>query len=529
MDLLSAILTISGLVAGAAIGWFVGRGTSRARTQLKASQLLAQERLADAEAGFAARLADRDDSWQQRLDDVERLAAERVADSQRQAAEHLEAEQEAARLRLQEVKADTERLKSEFAALSSKALADNSQAFLAQAEERLKRAGQAGEAELAKREEAVRAMVEPLSRTLDAVKSEMTTAEKSRAQAHGALTEQVRAMQTSSEALRTETSQLVTALRAPQVRGRWGELQLRRVVEAAGMVEHVDFDEQDSIATDDGTLRPDMVVRLPGGKNVVVDAKVAFSGYLEAMEANDDQVREARLAAHARHLRTHIDQLASKAYWEHYEASPEFVVMFVPAETFLNAALEQDPTLWEHAIERNIVVATPNTLIMLLRTIGFGWRQERLAADAQQVFTVGRELHKRLATFGKHLADLGNRLNKTVEQFNKMNRSLDSQLITQVRRFSDLQGLEPALQVAPQIESHATPASKPDLFETHGELTSAEQSALPPRPTTGDAVEQERRAALAATEPADPLLEDTLLFKAPVNQAASRGDKRKRA
>ncbi|MFV0253023.1 MAG: DNA recombination protein RmuC [Beutenbergiaceae bacterium] len=497
MDILAAILIGVALLVGAVAGWFVGRGGQRSGAELAAERTAASQRLADAEAGFANRLADRDASWQARLEDVERLAADRVA----------------------EVKADTERLKNEFASLSSKALAANTEAFLAQAEERFKRSEQAGQAELAKREQAVRALVEPLSKTLDDVKSEMTTAERSRAQAHGALAEQVRAMQTSSEALRTETSQLVTALRAPQVRGRWGELQLRRVVEAAGMVEHVDFDEQDSVSTDEGTLRPDMVVRLPGGKNVVVDAKVAFSGYLEAMEANDEKVREARLAAHSRHLRTHIDQLSSKAYWAHYQSTPEFVVMFVPAETFLNAALETDPTLWEHAIERNIVIATPNTLIMLLRTIGFTWRQERLATEAQQVFTVGRELHKRLATFGKHLSDLGNRLNKTVEQFNKMNRSLDSQLVTQVRRFSELQGLEPALEAPAPIETHATAASKPDLFPPGQDAEGQQADA------TEHHAELERRAVLDSADGEDAALIDV----ASLTSATGRDRDRKRA
>lgn len=529
MELLPLLLCVIGLVVGGAVGWFVGR-RSGTDGDVEAERRAAAQRLSDVQAAADQRLADRDASWQQRFADLERGAAERLAAAERagaeraaeiergaaerlagvertgaermaevetRAGEQLQAERESAQLRLAELKADQQRLKDEFSALSAKALAANNEAFLQQAEQRLKRAEQVSQAELAKREEAVRSLVEPLAKTLGDVRTEMTASEKARAEAHGALAEQVKAMQTSSDALRTETSQLVTALRAPQVRGRWGELQLRRVVEAAGMLSHVDFTEQQTVQTDDGLLRPDLVVHLPGEKNVVVDSKVAFSGYLEAMEATDETVRNKRLDAHARHVRTHIDSLGAKAYWEALSATPEFVVMFVPAETFLAAALEKDPTLWERAFEKNVVIATPSTLVALLRTVGYTWRQEKLAAEAQQVFEVGRELHKRLATFGKHLADLGKRLNGTVDQFNKLNRSLDSQLVTQVRRFSELQGLEPAFQSPPPLEVLAVPAAKPDLYE------SEERPALTAAPFDADA---ERSAVLDSDADEDAAL-----------------------
>jgi DNA recombination protein RmuC len=306
-------------------------------------------------------------------------------------------------------------------------------------------------------------MVEPLTRVLDEVRAQVTAAEQARATGHAALGEQVRAMQQTSEQLRSETSRLVTALRASHVRGRWGELQLRRVVESAGMLEHVDFTEQAHHATDDGALRPDMLVHLPGDKQVIVDAKVAFSGYLEAMEARDDATRDKRLDAHARHMRDHIDQLGSKAYWEAVPGTPEFVVMFVPAEPFLNAALERDPTLFERAFARNVILATPATLVALLRTVGYTWRQEQLAGEAMQVLEVGRELHKRLGTMGTHLTTLGKRLNSTVEAYNAFNASLDRNVVTQARRFSALQGLEPSLDRTPPLEVLAVPAQKADL------------------------------------------------------------------
>lgn len=421
--------------------------------QLDSERTSAAERLESERAGAAATLQRREDEWRQRLQDERAAAAARV----------------------DELRADSKRISDEFEALSRKALESNSKMFLDQAAERLKRSEEAGVSELAKREQAIKSLVEPLQRTLGEVKAEVTTAEKARLSAHSALQEQVQAMRETSDSLRTETSQLVTALRAPQVRGRWGELQLRRAVEAAGMVKHVDFTEQEQV--DDGALRPDLVVKLPGDKEIVVDSKVSFNGYLEAMEARDDELRDKRLKAHARHLRKHVDDLGSKAYWEHVSGSPEFTVMFVPAEAFLNAALEQDPGLWEHAFSKNVVIATPPTLIALLRTVGYTWRQEALATEAKQVFTVGRELHKRLATFGGHLDKVAKRLNSTVEAFNSMNASLDSRLVTQARKFSALQHLEPGLEVPPPLEVMAMPARKDDLYASSAEALALDSAS----------------------------------------------------
>ena len=317
----------------------------------------------------------------------------------------LEAERHGAQARL----ADSDRLADQFRALAADALATSTDQFLALAHQRFAADHQTQVGELAQREQAVRAMVEPLSRTLDQVRVELSTAEQARAAGQAALGEQVRAMHLASEHLRGETAQLVTALRSSQVRGKWGELQLKRVVEAAGMLAHVDFVEQDQVRTDDGLLRPDMVIKLAGGKNVVVDAKVAFLGFLDAAQATDERVRTERLAAHARHVRAHVDDLAGKRYWDQFAPAPEFVVMFVPAESFLHAAAEQDPLLIEYAFERNVVIATPTTLLALLRTVSYAWRQDALASNAQAVLSLGKELHGRLATMGAHLAKLGPR------------------------------------------------------------------------------------------------------------------------
>ncbi len=521
------VVLIVGAAIGLALGWYTARSrVADERTQLGAQLHAATERAAAAEAAADARLEDSrrtaesrladarraaeaqltavSGSWTQRLDD-ERLAAHQrltevrdgllrqIEEERAEAGRRLEDERARATERLEELRADSRRLAEQFDSLSKKALEANSAAFLEQAEERLKRTHAEGAAELAKREQAVQQLVEPLTRSLGEIKAEVGAAEKARLTAHSSLAEQVRAMRESSELLRGETSQLVTALRAPQVRGRWGELQLRRIVEAAGMVEHVDFEEQESVTGDDGLLRPDLVVKLPGDKQIVVDSKVAFSAYLEAMEAKDDATRGKRLEAHARHLRKHVDDLGSKAYWEHVSATPEFVVMFVPAEVFLNAALEQDPALLEYAFSRNVVVATPATLVALLRTVGYTWRQEMLAAEAQQVFTVGRELHKRLSVLGRHLATLGKRLNSTVEAFNGLNSSLDRNVVTQARRFSALQGLEPTLDAPPPLEVLAVPAQKTDLYSADDGAAGA-QDELPDwiHGTTDDADASDR-------------------------------------
>jgi DNA recombination protein RmuC len=244
-------------------------------------------------------------------------------------------------------------------------------------------------------------------------------------------------------------------------------MQLRRAVEAAGMTEHIDFVEQESVSGPDGRLRPDLVVRLVGGKQVVVDSKVAFAGYLEAMEAKDEATRTARLRAHARHLRTHIDSLADKSYYEHFAPSPEFVVCFVPADAFLDAALQQDPSLLEHAFERNVVVATPSTLVALLRTVAYTWRQEALAANAAEVHQLGRELYQRLATMGGHIDKLGRSLNTAVGNYNSTVASLETRVLVSARKMVDLKVIEPTESIEPptQVTEHARSTQAPELTE----------------------------------------------------------------
>lgn len=389
----------------------------------------------------------------------------------------LEAERRVAAERVAAAQADRTRLNEQFRTLAADALRANSEQFMVVAEERLKRSQEAGAAELSQREDAVKQLVEPLTRTLDQVKNEVLTAERARLQAQSALAEQLRGMRESSDLLRSETTHLVTALRSSQVRGRWGEIQLRRVVEAAGMVEHVDFVEQSQVRTDDGRLRPDMLVRLAGGKNVVIDAKVAFLGYLDAVQAQDDTVRAERMAAHARHMRKHIDDLAAKEYWEQFSPTPEFVVMFVPAEAFLHTALEVDPTLIEHAMEHNVVLATPMTLVAMLRTIAYAWRQDALAANAQQVLTLGRELHGRLSTLGGHVGRLGRQLDGAVRSYNETVSSLESRVLVSARRLAELKVTDAELEPPAQIDRAARQLQAPELVASLGQRVVAIEDA----------------------------------------------------
>lgn len=378
-------------------------------------------------------------------------------------ATELEHAQTGAAEKLQLLSEAQARMAEQFKSLSADALDQSQQRLFELAERRMQEARTLAAADLDARKQAVEHLVKPLTEALGKVETQLVTVEKDRGSAYAALRTQVEQMQATSEQLRTETASLVTALRAPQVRGKWGELQLRRVVESAGMVEHCDFAEQETSTGADGVLRPDLIVRLAGGKQIVVDAKVPFAGFIEAMDAKDDATREARLRAHARHLREHVDALSAKAYWERFTPSPEFVVLFVPADAFLQAALEQEPALFEYAFERNVVLATPSNLIALLRTVGYAWRQEALAANAQKVFDLGRELHGRLATMGRHLNKLGGQLESAVKSFNETVASVESRVLVTARRFTELKVTSDELAAPTQLSTVPKQVQAPEL------------------------------------------------------------------
>jgi DNA recombination protein RmuC len=287
----------------------------------------------------------------------------------------------------------------------------------------------------------VAALLGPASDALLRVEHRLQEVERDRVGAYAGLREQVAALHRTSAELGNQTRSLVGALRAPQIRGRWGEVQLQRVVELAGMVEHCDFDTQVSAhagGVDGSGVRPDMIIRLSGGRQIPVDAKVPFAAWLEALDCADDRRRGALMAAHARALRGHVDALAAKAYWRHFQPAPEFVVLFVPGEPLLDAALALDPGLSDHAFGRNVVIATPTSLIALLRTVAFTWRQERLSASAAEVHALGRELHGRLGTLAGHLSSLGTGLERAVQSYNHTVRSMESRVLVTARRFNDL-------------------------------------------------------------------------------------------
>ena len=303
-------------------------------------------------------------------------------------------------------------------------------------------------------------LVGPMRETLARVEQQLRESDLARTKSHAELSQQVEFTRQGAEQLREQTNALVTALRRPEARGRWGELQLRRVVELAGMTSHVDFDEQVIV---DGGQRPDMVVRLAGGKNVVVDSKVSLAAYLEAASTADDATREARLAAHARHLKAHVDQLASKAYWTALPETPEFVVMFVPGEAFLAPALDYDPGLLEHALAKRVHLATPTTLVSMLRTIQYAWQQQALSANAQAVFDLGRELYDRLSGLGKHLDKVGRSLTSSVTAYNAAVGTLETRVLVSARRLAAL-GITDAELAAPDpISETARPLSAPEL------------------------------------------------------------------
>jgi DNA recombination protein RmuC len=306
----------------------------------------------------------------------------------------------------------------------------------------------------------VEQLVGPMRDTLARVEQQLRDADRARAMSQAELAQQLAFTRDGTEQLREQTAALVTALRRPEARGRWGELQLRRAVELAGMTARVDFDEQVIV---DGGQRPDMVVRLAGGKNVVVDSKVSLAAYLEAAAATDEATRATRLAAHARHLKAHVDQLGSKAYWAALPQAPEFVVMFIPGEAFLAPALEHDPALLEYALARRVHLATPTTLVSLLRTVQYAWQQQALSENARAVFDLGRELYDRLAGLGRHLDKLGRSLTSSVNAYNQAVGTLETRVLVSARKLAALGVIDADLPAPATITEPARPMSAPEL------------------------------------------------------------------
>jgi DNA recombination protein RmuC len=424
---MDAISLLIGLLLGAAIGAVIGYLLARGRLATLAADLTGQARAAEERA---------------------KAAAERAALLERTA---------------QDKAAVDRQLADRFQALSAQALDRSTQTFLEMAEGRLTAANARAAGDLDTRTAAVEQMVQPLRDTLTRVESQLRETEAARRSSHAALTEQVAIARQSSDQLRTQTQALVTALRRPEARGRWGEMQLRRVVELAGMSNKCDFDEQVGVSTADGAQRPDMVIRLAGGKNIVVDSKVSLAAYLEAAEASDESVREARLSAHARHLREHVDRLAAKAYWTALSTSPEFVVLFIPGEAFLAPALEHDTGLLEYAMAHRVHIATPTTLVTMLRTAQYAWQQAALSDNARAVFDLGRELYDRISGLGKHMDGLGKALTNAVSSYNRTVGSLESRVLVSARKLNELGVVDAELEQPKPVEDTVRLLSAPDL------------------------------------------------------------------
>ncbi len=349
----------------------------------------------------------------------------------------------------------TKELRESFQALSSEALKSNNQAFLHLAQSTLEKFQTEAKGDLELRQQAVENLVAPIGESLKKVDDQIRQMESTRDRAYGDLTTQVRSLITTQEKLQSETGNLVRALRTPTVRGQWGEIQLRRVVEIAGMLPYCDFVEQETVHTSTGRLRPDMIVKLPGGKNIVIDVKTPLQAYLEAAEATDDELRRQKLQDHARQVRTHMSQLSSKLYQEQFEPTPEFVVMFLPGEAFFSAALEQDSGLIERGVAQKVIPASPTTLIALLKAVAYGWNQEKLARNAQEISILGKELYERLRNLGGHVKNVGRELDSAVEAYNKAVGSLESRVMVSARRFAEL-GAPVAEEIAELIPIEKT-------------------------------------------------------------------------
>jgi len=342
-------------------------------------------------------------------------------------------------------------LTAAFNDLANQSLRSNSENFLRLAEQNLGRHQDVAKLELSEREKAIQELVKPIRDALDASQKQINELEKARSEAYGGIKSQLEAMQLNQQSLTQETQNLVKALRRPEVRGRWGEITLRRLVELAGMVEHCDFQEQVHSVGEDQIIRPDMIVKMPDHRELVVDVKTPLDAYLEAVEAPDDAQRKFGLQRHARNLREHIRTLASKAYWAQFTASPEFVILFIPGDQFLSAALNEDPDLIEYALSQQIILATPTSFVALLKAVAYGWRQLALADNAQEIRLLAEDLYSRLSTFVTHMNRVGRQLASSVEHYNRAVGSLERKVLPGARKFVEL-----GIQTKKEIESMET-------------------------------------------------------------------------
>jgi DNA recombination protein RmuC len=473
-QLLNIILVLLvGFGVGAALSWLLLRTKAKAVTVAEVATL--KERL-------AARETDVQRLQQSVASEIGEHKNSRDENAQLKA--ELEGERRAAQERLSSFNQAKEELAEKFKALSRDALKDNNQSFLHLAQSTLEKFQESARGDLDFRQKAIDQLVKPLKESLEKVDGKIGALEKERAGAYSELREQVKALATSQLQLQAETGNLVKALRTPHVRGRWGEIQLRRVVEMAGMLQYCDFVEQETVMTEDGRIRPDLIVRLPGNRTIVVDAKVPFDAFYESISTTDEEVRCARLKDHARLVRAHIGSLSKKSYWESVQPTPEFVLLFLPGETFYSAALENDPKLIEDGVLQNVIIATPATLIALLKAVSYGWRQEQMATNAHEVSKLGKDLYDRLRVFTNYFADIGKGLDRALDSYNKGVGSLEARVLVTARKFKErgaLAGEE--IETVEPIDKSARALSLdegglfPELIA--GEIDASEDESLP--------------------------------------------------
>jgi DNA recombination protein RmuC len=460
---------VAGLAAGAAVGTI-------ATALLLWRRLIALRERADAAARESAALAARIEERAGRLAQVECEIREReraigelrdnlasMRETHARALADLENERQNAAEKAALLDHAEARLREAFQSLSAEALAATSRSFLDLAKAALGEFTTEARKDLEASQKDLQGLVTPVRDSLQQVDAKLQAVEKERLGAYAALSEQVRSMATTQQQLQAETSNLAKALRVSTVRGRWGEIQLRRVVELAGMLEHCDFEEQAVADRDSGRLRPDLVIHLPAGRNIVVDAKAPLQAYLEAVEASDEASQEARLKDHARQVRDHVTRLGAKAYWSQFQPTPEFVVLFLPGEAFFSAALRHDPGLIEFGVERRVIPATPTTLIALLRAVHYGWQQDALAANAEAIRDLGVELYSRLRAMAEHFEDMRRGLDRAVDAYNRMAGSFERRVLVQARRFRDLgAGNQAEIASAESIDRPARPVHADD-------------------------------------------------------------------
>jgi len=455
---------VLGMLLGGALAWLLASRRPSAGPDPLALATLEAER-----AAMAARAEERQSRLVELERDIEHLrdgledaraeaaTAQALLQAERQGGQEKQALLEQARANLSDA----------FRALSAEALSRNNASFLDLAQETLSRFQQAAQGELDKRTTAVGELVKPVREQLGKLDETLRGLETAREGAYQGLRQQAATMLDMYQALKSETANLTQALRTPNVRGRWGEIQLRRVVELAGMVDYCDFEEQVTATNDAGAkLRPDLIARLPGGKRVIVDAKAPLMSYLSAVEASDDATRRAFLVDHARQIRNHIKALSARSYWDQFADTPEFVILFLPGEHFFAAALEHDPALIEAGVEQRVILATPTTLIALLRAVAYGWRQEKLADNARAIADLGRDIHKRLADMAGHMGKLGNHLGKAVGSYNQAVGSLESRVLVTARRFKELEASNPDTEIETlhPVESQPRILRAPELL-----------------------------------------------------------------